>query len=64
MAKTCLDHIGEIEDPHIRGLVHYPLAEILLVILVSFLYRVENFDEIEYFGTEEFDCFRKPLPLA
>lgn len=64
MAKTFLDHIGEIEDPRIPGMVHYPLAEILLVILVGFLCRAEDFDEMEYLGTEELDWFRKLLPFA
>jgi hypothetical protein len=64
MAKTFLDHIGEIEDPRIPGMVHYPLAEILLVILVGFLCRAEDFDEMEYLATEELDWFRKLLPFA
>jgi predicted transposase YbfD/YdcC len=64
MAKTFLDHIGEIEDPRIPGMVHYPLSEILLVILVGFLCRAEDFDEMEYLGTEELDWFRKLLPFA
>ncbi len=44
--------------------VYYPLAEILLVILVGFLCRAEGFDEMEYLGTEELTLFRKLLPFA
>lgn len=64
MAKTFLDHIGEIEDPRIPGMVHYPLSEILLVILVGFLCRAEDFDEMEYLCGEELVWFRKLLPFA
>lgn len=64
MARTFLDHIGEIEDPRIPGMVHYPLPEILLVILVGFLCRAEDFDEMEYLGAEELAWFRKLLPFA
>jgi predicted transposase YbfD/YdcC len=64
MAKTFLDHIGGIDDPRIPGMVHYPLAEILLVILVGFLCRAEDLDEMEYLGAEELKWLRKLLPFA
>ncbi len=64
MAKTFLDHIGEIEDPRIAGMVHYPLSEILPVILVGFLCCAEDIEEMEYLGTEELPCLRKLLPFA
>jgi predicted transposase YbfD/YdcC len=64
MGRTFLDHIGGIEDPRILGMVHYPLPEMLLVILVGFLCRAEDFDEMEYLGTEELAWFRKFLPFA
>jgi predicted transposase YbfD/YdcC len=64
MVKTFLDHIGEIKDPRIPGMVHYPLSEILLVILVGFLCRAEDFDEMEYLGIEELQWLRTLLPFA
>lgn len=63
MAQTFLDHIEAIEDPRIPGMVHYPLAEMLLVILVGFLCRCEDFDEMVDFAEEELAWFRKLLPF-
>lgn len=64
MAQTFLDRIEAIEDPRIPGMVHYPLAEILLVVLVGFLCRCEDFDEIVDLAQEEVVWFRKLLPFA
>lgn len=64
MAQTFLDHIEAIEDPRIPGMVHYPLTEILVVIMVGFLCRCEDFDEFEDLAEEELAWFRKLLPFA
>jgi predicted transposase YbfD/YdcC len=64
MAQTFLDHLEAIEDPRIPGMVHYSLAEILVVILVGFLCRCEDVDEMVDLAEEQLCWFRKLLPFA
>jgi predicted transposase YbfD/YdcC len=64
MAQAFLDHIEAIEDPRIPGMVHYPLPEILLVVLVGFLCRAEDIDEMEDLAAEDLEWFRKLLPFT
>jgi hypothetical protein len=64
MAQTFLDHLEAIEDPRIPGMVHYSLAEILVVILIGFLCRCEDVDEMVDLAEEQLCWFRKLLPFA
>jgi hypothetical protein len=64
MGKTLPDHFAEIEDPRIPGMVTFPLTEILLVVFIGQLCRIEDFDEIEYFAAQELDRLRTHPPLS
>lgn len=63
MRVSFLDHIREIEDPRIEGMVLYRLDEILLTVLVGLLCRAEDFDEIEDVCSELLDWLRRFLPF-
>jgi predicted transposase YbfD/YdcC len=63
MGASILDHIGDIEDPRVPGMVVYRLDEILLTVLVGLLCRAEDFDEIEDLSVELLDWFRRILPF-
>jgi predicted transposase YbfD/YdcC len=63
MSASFLDHIGDVEDPRVPGMVVYPLDEILLAVLVGVLCRAEDFDEIEDVGVELLDWLRRILPF-
>lgn len=45
MDASFLDHIDDIEDPCVPGMVVYRLDEILLTVLVGLLCRAEDLDE-------------------
>lgn len=64
MGTSFFDHLGDIEDPRVPGMVVYPLDEILLTVLVGLLCRAEDFDEIEDVGVELLDWLRRILPFA
>ena len=55
MNITFPDHIKDIEDPRIPGMILYPLDEVLLTVLTGLLCRAEDFDEIEALSTELLD---------
>ncbi|GAC1577607.1 MAG: hypothetical protein NVS3B5_09750 [Sphingomicrobium sp.] len=59
-----LEHIRDIEDPRIPGMVLYRLDEILLTVLVGLLCRGEDFDEIEDICGELLGYLRRFLPFA
>ena len=63
MGKSFFEHIGEIEDPRVPGMVFYPLDEILLSVLVGLLCRGEDFDEIEDICIELLDWLRQFAPF-
>jgi predicted transposase YbfD/YdcC len=63
MSVSFLEHISDIEDPRIAGMVLYPPDEILLTVLVGLLYRAEDFDEIEDVCGELLDWLRRILPF-
>ncbi len=63
MSISFLDHIGDIEDPRVPGMVVYRLDEILLTVLVGLLCRAEDFDEIADVGVELVDWLRRILPF-
>jgi len=58
MSVSFIDHIRDIEDPRVPGMVLYPLDEVLLTVLVGLLCRAEDFDEIEDVCTELLDWLR------
>ena len=59
MGASFFDHIGDIEDPRVPGMIVYRLDEILLTVLVGLLCRAEDFDEIEDVGVELLDWLRR-----
>lgn len=63
MRVNFLDHIRDIEDPRVPGMVLYPLDEVLLTVLVGLLCRAEDFDEIEDICTELLDWLKLFLPF-
>lgn len=64
MSANFLDHIDDIEDPRVPGMVLYRLDEILFTVLVGLLCRAEDFDEIEDVGVDLLDWLRRFLPFA
>lgn len=58
MSVSFLEHIRDLEDPRIAGMVVYPLDEVLLAVLVGLLCRAEDFDEIEIVCLELHDWLR------
>lgn len=63
MSVSFLNHIQDLEDPRIPGMVLYPLDEVLLTVLVGLLCRAEDFDEIEDLCSEMLDWLRRFLPF-
>lgn len=63
MSVRFLDHVSDIEDPRVPGMVLYPLDEVLLSVLVGLLCRAEDLDEIEDICTEMLDWLRRFLPF-
>lgn len=63
MNASFLDHICDLEDPRIPGMVSYPLDEVLLTALVGLICRAEDFDEIEDICAELLDWMRRFLPF-
>ena len=63
MSIHFLDHIKDIEDPRIPGMVLYPLDEVLFTVLIGLLCRAEDFDEIEALSTELLDWMQDFLPF-
>lgn len=63
MRVNFLEHIRDIEDPRVPGMVLYPLDEMLLIVLVGMVCRAEDFDEIEDVCTELLDWLRLFLPF-
>lgn len=63
MSMSFLDHIRDLEDPRIPGMVLYPLDEVLLTVLVGLLCRSEDFDEIEDVCDALLDWLRRFLPF-
>jgi predicted transposase YbfD/YdcC len=63
MKRNFLDHIRDLEDPRIPGMVLYPLDEVLLTVLVGLLCRAEDVDEIEDICAELVDWLRLFLPF-
>lgn len=64
MTMNFLDHIRDIEDPRVPGMVLYPLDEVLLSVLVGLLCRAEDFDEIEEVCTQLLDWLKQFAPFA
>lgn len=63
MNASFLDHMRNLEDPRIVGMVLYPLDEVLLTVLVGLICRAEDFDEIEDICVESLDWLRRFLPF-
>lgn len=63
MSVNFLNHIDEIIDPRIPGMTTYPLQEVLLVVLVGLLCRVEDLEEMELLCQEQIEWFRRILPF-
>lgn len=64
MSVSFLEHMSDVEDPRIPGMVLYPLDEVLLSALVGSMCRAEDFDEIEDVCTNLLDWLRRFLPFA
>ena len=58
-----LDHIKDVEDPRIPGMILYPRDEVLFTVLIGLLCRAEDFDEIEALSTELLDWMQDFLPF-
>ena len=61
MTKSLLSHFEALEDPRIKGLVTYPLSELLLGALVGVICGAEDFEEIVLVCQEKIDFLRKFL---
>jgi len=62
MTKSLLTHFETLEDPRIKGLVTYPLPELLLGGLVGVMCGAEDFEEIVLVCEEKIDFLRRFLP--
>ena len=62
MTKSLLTHFECLEDPRIKGLVTYPLPELLLGGLVGVMCGAEDFEEIVLVCEEKIDFLRRFLP--
>lgn len=62
--RNLIEHLSDIEDPRIEGLVTYPLDEILFAVLIGVLCRMEEWDEIVYFAEVNLEWLRQFLPYA
>jgi len=58
-----LSHFSEVTDPRIRGMVTYPLNELLLATLVGVLCDGDDWDDIAYFAEEHLVWLRQFLPF-
>lgn len=59
-----IEVMREIEDYRIKGMIKYPLDEIFLTTLVGILCGADDWDEIEFLGTEYQDWLQRFLPYA
>ncbi|MGA0164611.1 MAG: transposase family protein [Bdellovibrionota bacterium] len=50
---------SKVEDPRIERKKEYPLDEILLVVLCSILAGGDGFSDMQLFGNEKLEFFRK-----
>jgi predicted transposase YbfD/YdcC len=60
--KSFLEHMKQVPDHRIAGMVTYPLNEMLLATLVGVLCGADDWDEIELLGLEYLDWLRQFLP--
>jgi len=61
--KDFVTWMSVIPEPRVPGMVMYPLPELLLAALVGGLCRLDDWDEIAWFASEQLDWFRKFLPF-
>jgi len=70
MSINLLEHIQDVEDFRVPGMVKYPLNEILLTAFTAVLCGSEDFEEIELFGNEQIEwlceilAFESGIPQA
>lgn len=68
MPYVLLTELRALEEPRIAGMVRYPLDEIVFVVLVGFLCKIDDIDDIEDFGNQQhiwlrqFCRFQQGLP--
>ncbi len=63
MTKSLLAHFETLEDPRIKGLVTYPLPELLLGGLAGMMCGAEDFEDIVLVCEEKIDFLRRILTL-
>lgn len=63
MSIGFLDHMKDLPDHRIAGMVTYPLDEILLATLVGVLCGADDWEGVEFFSAESLDWLRKFLPF-
>ena len=63
MSKNLLEHIDQIEDPRIPGMIKYPLNEVILTVLIGTMCRGDDIDEIEFICSEDIAWLRKICPF-
>src|ERR1700688_5186215 len=62
-AVVFLNHFKDMPDPHQRGKIMYPLAEVLLLALLAVLAGAESFVDIARFGCMKLDLLRRFRPF-
>ena len=64
MSHSLLNELRALEEPRIPGMVRYPLDEILFVVLVGLLCKMDDIEDIEDFGNEQLAWLRQFLPFS
>ena len=64
MSHFLLSELQVLEEPRIRGMVRYPLDEIVFVVLIGLVCRMDDIEDIEIFGEEQLVWFRQFLPFS
>src|SRR5580658_1657371 len=62
MTKSFLEHFERLEDPRVKGLVTYPLAEILLGALIGVLCGAEDWEDVVLICEQKLDFLKMFLP--
>jgi predicted transposase YbfD/YdcC len=63
MSHVLLAQLQALEEPRIPGMISYPLDEILLVVLVGLLCKMDDIEDIETFGQEQRVWLQQFLPF-
>ena len=64
MSHLLVSHLQALEEPRVPGMISYPLDEILLVVLVGLLCKMDDIEDIEIFANEQLVWLQQFLPFS